>query len=178
MRSTLLLLCSLLLSTCVIEESNQGPKVYITLYGAIPWSDDDAAQVMFGAEVWAPMGFTYYFDPEGDRSMGICPFDWYRNPKADCIISVGITKKYGLVEQYGAAALANRSDDIIEIDARYYGDYLQHLSAHEFGHILLNTGWHLPAGVYGIMGQGNGLIHPTKADESLACAATGICVDL
>jgi hypothetical protein len=176
-RSTLLLLCSLL-SACVVQEPNHGPRVGITLFGSIPWTEDDAEQIMLGATVWEPMGFIYYFDPEGDRSTGICPFDWYRLVEPDCKISVGVTKKYGLAEQYGVAAWADRAEDIIEIDARYYGDYLRHLSAHEFGHILLNTSWHLPAGVHGIMGQGNGLIYPTKADESLACAATGICVDL
>lgn len=71
----------------------------------------------------------------------------------------------------------------IYLNASLSGDRLQHVAAHEAGHILLEA-MHLesyikPAwGYYGIMSwQPTWLLEPTEDDLALACYTIGVCVN-
>lgn len=170
-------LCSLLLAlVSACASANSGPTVAVTVYGDEGWSADDVAQMQRGAEAWDDLGFLYVLDPYEALDMKICPRDWSIKDMTECKLRIGVTKVPGLAEKYGAAALSDRAAGTIEIDAKYSGLIFRHLSAHEFGHMLLNTGNHLPAGVYGIMMQGSDALYPSEADWALACVSTGICV--
>lgn len=172
MRSTQLLLASLLLGGCA--SANSGPTVAITFFGD-PWSKDDMARVESGSEVWDRLGFLYILDPDEKVDMEVCPHDWAFRRLTECKIRVGVQQVPDSSLPSGAAAFSDRSTGVVSIGASFHGEYLVHLGAHEFGHVLLNTAQHLPPGVPGIMQSGSGLTEPTVGDWALACISTGIC---
>lgn len=125
--------------------------------------------------MWEELGFLYVVDPSEQVDMQICPHDWSFKHMTECKIRVGVQQVPDSYLPPGTAAFSDRSTDVISIGARFHGEYLVHLGAHEFGHILLNTSQHLPAGVPGIMQSGSDIIDPTPGDWALACVSTGIC---
>lgn len=171
----------LCLFTVILQGScasaSSGPTVAITVFGDEKWSPDDLIQLTDGSEVWDDMGFLYVMDPNERLGTDVCPNDWFFKHKTECKIRVGITRVPRLLEEYGVVGLSDRANGTIEVDSRFSGLYLRHICAHEFGHILLNTGRHLPAEVTGIMQPSGSEIYPSEADWALACVSTGICID-
>lgn len=153
--------------------SQSGPAVVITQGGSIPFSEDDITQIESGAETWSDLGL-FYSDSEVYRN--VCAYDWSFTGDTNCDIRVVVNKESGLVELYGVAALSDRAGDSIIFDSRFSGLYLRHLSAHEFGHILLNTSMHLPGKVRGVMSQGSSMVVLSASDIALACVTTSICI--
>ena len=169
-----IVLCSLLLAC---QPSYQaGPVVAVTTYGPT-WSGEEMLSLRDAVSSWGPLGIWYVEDPYEVDFPNPCLKDWYLHPP-DCRIYVGIEKTTGLIAMTGAAGLTNR-DNVpyqIQVDASLDVNSLREVCTHEFGHVVLNTGWHLPAGVRGIMSPAISSDVQTPPDWGLACASTGICV--
>jgi len=154
---------------CAVD---RGPYVQLGLVGA--WTDDDAARVADGDSVWSPLGFGL---EAVELERADCPRTWYRAPRVtDCALRIAVEQRTGLHEQTGADGLADRDGRTVLIDARWHDFALVAIAAHELGHVLLDTGAHLPAGEAGVMAATAGAWQPTEADWRLACDSLGICV--
>jgi hypothetical protein len=111
-------------------------------------------------DVWNPLGFHL-----GDRGRE-CLKRWMDVPDTDCHITIHVYREDGLAET-GSAGLADRANRRVIIDSRWTGRFLVHVGAHEFGHLLLNTGDHTTEGVM----SSDGSVSLSDDDIALACSA-------
>jgi hypothetical protein len=179
-----LLLFSLLLFACA--SANSGPTVVVVPYESDsrvePWSKKDISYIEAGAEAWTKLGFLYKTvgpsDIPYEGSMQRCPRDWAEQDMTECTIPVGVTHEAFLIEDDSIVGYTDRANYIISIDSRFHEYDLQSIAAHEFGHMLLNTGRHLDVDQYGIMLPSmNQYTYPTHFDYKLACEETSICIE-
>lgn len=130
-----------------------------------------------GAQVWEALGFEIN---EGTGGLPECAYHWYEDftvAARSCQISISIKYDPALIEKYGSDGVAFRSQRIAWLDDSVDSQpswYLTHITAHEVGHILLNTDYHV-TGILGAPVPGDMPVL-TRADYSLACASIGVCL--
>lgn len=165
-----LMLLALTLAACT--DAPTMPVVHV-----IPWPGAEVLpEYLEGADAWVELGYRATAD---DPGLPECPPFWYKFGVVDpstCQITVGVQRMPNLVEKLGASALADNASRTIIIDSRYTDWALLANAAHEFGHILLDTGHHLPAGEVGVMMASGAEWHVSTADYALACQTLGRCV--
>jgi hypothetical protein len=178
---TFILCIALLASACAAEV--EGPAVVIRQ--GTSFTDVEMKYIQSGVATWRELGF--HLETESD--LPECGRYWYQDGEIDCKITIDLTMEHLESDGHEYAGLAQRdSRDIILSDHFHMEQFnynlaieLQIAAAHEFGHILLDTG-HLPDGVKGLMsapyamGGGDAGTEPTQADYDLACERIGICL--
>lgn len=167
---TVIVIC-MLLGACVSADRPSAPYVHLLPLPAIKDVPPTLDQtVIDGASAWMPLGFDFGAEPSGLRE---CDPPWHAGDSIECEISIGIVRDPLLLEKKGKTAESNRATRIIWIDADVIDtDALLIASAHEAGHILLNTSIHTQGG---IMGGSDYVMH--QVDRDLACETVGLCVE-
>ena len=139
-----LLILTLVLASC---EADRNPSATYEIRPVDP-SDPDVARYLEGARTWSDLGV--------EEQAGSPTVIWFvRDPH--------------LVEHTGHRAMTDRAARLVTIDARVAGFDLLVASAHEVGHVVLDTGEHTSCGVMG--GYDVALC---DEDVALACRAAGL----
>lgn len=169
------------LAFCVLtigctESLPEAPAVRIAYGSSV--SAEDITWLRSSVIVWQELGFTFeevtLEEGLADTSRPECASSWHAEQNsADCVISI-LVEKGELDDLQGLANLESR---LVLIDDDVQMNVLPTLGAHEYGHILLSTGAHLPNHGEGIMSdppvnQG----HLTSSDLAYACTRIGICL--
>jgi len=126
-----------------------------------------------GANAWSRLGYSASFEDSGELECADVRDGLAGGP---CQITIVVGRRLQLRERYGADGLADRTTRSILIDARWSSWNLIAISAHEIGHVLLDTGRHLD-GQRAIMGDPSAEWDATPADYGLACETIGVCVE-
>ena len=134
-----------------------GPRVALSAEEPLP-------EYVEAAQAWEAIDFTVELGTFGD--MPECSRHWYQNDETDCQITITIAR-IETRETYGTDALSNISQRAVAIDWRIVDRAeLMTATAHEVGHILLDTHRHTRGGIMG--GQGWKMFAPWP-DKQLAC---------
>lgn len=119
------------------------------------------------ASGWAPLGFEFTFD---DPDLPECNH-WQAGQPTNCSIITYLFRVDNLSDVDGAIrAVTDPNTRAISIDSSVAGFDLEIATAHELGHVLLETGEHT---IGGIMGGSDASMW--DVDYALACQSIGIC---
>lgn len=161
-----ILFLAILLSACVAE-TPAAPTVYVhTAPG-----DTHGETYVDAVHSWLDLGFRGTLS---DPGLTECPRLWYSEGLTECQISITIWPYPNLIRDHTAIGLSNRERRQIMYESTLTGYYeVLPVSAHEFGHILLDAGHHEGTG---IMMAGGGTWSPSEDDLALACESIGVCL--
>jgi len=160
------ILIALVLTACAADRPS-APVVRFVLEAS---DTTDPAIYLDAASGWNPLGFDFTTEPTGLPS---CNAHWFDEGQTDCEITIYLFRVPTLIESAGTAALSDRAARTINIDSSVTGFELSIATAHETGHIVLDTATHTAGG---IMGGADDRMWPV--DATLACQAIHICVSL
>ena len=142
----------------------QAPSVFV-----IPVNTPMLDEYLAGADAWEPLGFA---PTTTDAGLPECGTDWWSTGLVDCQISIGIVRDPFLRAKQGTNAMADQMTRTITIDSSVTEKFaLLDASAHEFGHLLLQTGTHTKTGIM----SGETFVMNSD-DYALACQTIHICV--
>ncbi len=162
--------CSVVDPTPVRDDRPEGPTIHLVTFG------DQAlmSQYADAGAVWSPLGFDTVLTT-ADEDMGLveCNMFWYQQGQTDCQIRIMIERSPIVLERMGTAAFTKRAERHVFIDTSVTNSYdLVVATAHEIGHIILNTDLHTNGGVMG--GSSSELL---TVDFDLACRTINVCVE-
>lgn len=154
-------LLAVLLASCsaCVEEPGAEPLVHVRVVSSEGPVDE---YVLRGARAWGEIGFDV---GEDDAAIRECRIGWEVADGVDCQITIGIVREPGVPPH------SHRDWRTIWLPSELGGIDLQIAAAHEFGHVLLDTPTHTPAGVM----SGRRRIRLDDDDRALACDAIGVC---
>lgn len=158
-------------AACVSSSRPDAPAVHVIPLRAVQGDTPALDPLVVTAIVaWEPLGFDVSADDTGTRE---CDLHWHAGDPIDCQITIGVIRPPDLIEREDKLAESNRDQRIVWIDARLVSPrYLSIASAHEAGHVLLDTPRHTEGG---IMGGFDDVMH--DVDRALACETVGLCVE-
>lgn len=152
----------LFLTACAARPA--APVVYVQDPGGDPSLH---AQYIAAAEGWSPLGFDFTFD---DPGLPECTH-WAAGDNPDCQIVAWLFRVDGLAGDEGTQASFDPSTRAINIDTSLTGWRLDVATAHEFGHLVLQTGEHTQGGIMGGVDD-----RMWGVDRALACKSIGVCL--
>lgn len=164
MKTTLTLLA---LTACTAA-APRAPVVYIHD------SDGDPAlraQYLDAAAGWSPLGFEFTFDDPGLSDCYASGHAWRAGDDPNCTISVWLFRVPNLVGEGNTQALTDPATRAISIDTSLTGWKLSIATAHELGHVVLNTAQHTQGGIMGGVDD-----RMWGVDRQLACNTVGVCL--
>lgn len=131
-------------------------------------TDRELPEYLMGASGWDPLGFQF---TDQDTGMPECEIDWWNTGKTDCQISIGLVRDPFLRARYGTNAMADQMSRTITIDSSVTDQFaLLIASAHEFGHLILQSGTHTKTGIMA------GISYIMSEDDyALACETIHVC---
>lgn len=153
----------------LLAACSQDPTVLIHFVAPEKWSDEDRYYVLKVSESWEELDLDFEFTDSPKRSATPCLTGWYKVDQRDCTIDIGLFKTEGLIIDHRIRGYADRVYDEAHVDASLTSHELLHVTAHEIGHVLLNTGRHLQFTQYGIMRSGGDATKASLYDLNLAC---------
>lgn len=162
----LAIVIALLVAACSSEQRPHAPYVHIVLDRDNDLTPDSA--YLNSAEGWCPLGFDFGTEPSG---MPTCDRHWYENGATDCEITVYLFRVPQLATNAGTQALTDPDTRTISIDSSLDGWKLAVATAHEVGHIVLDTPTHTQGGIMG--GDDDRM---WDVDKRLACQTIHICI--
>lgn len=159
---------------CTVAPEPVAPHVGLFVVKSDPGHTptDGVQEHLDGARAWSPLGFDVTFE-YGDYAREECGRNWHQNDteRLSCQITIGVVLVPFLVERRGTDALADREARAIYLDTRLVGEALRIATAHEVGHVVLDTPEHTNTGI--MSGQ---TWRMSADDRDLACRAIGICI--
>lgn len=164
---TITILIALFAGCGAIDSTDRPAAPYVML--ELVHETPPLPEYLRGAGVWEPLGFDFGYT---DSGLPECQPNWYQPGQVtDCQITITLVRWEHLQEQEGTTALSDRHLRTMAIDTREEGSSLQLATAHEVGHIILNTEAHTMGGV-----MGGASLTLTATDIEFACAHIHICI--
>lgn len=167
-------LIALTLAACATDAQPVAPHVGLYVVNSDPGRTvaQGSIEHLDGANAWAPLGFESAFE-HGTYERPECGRHWFESDeeRATCQITIGVVLVPNLIERRGTDALSNREERAIYLDTRLTGDQLRIATAHEVGHVVLDTPEHTRTGI--MSGQ---TWHLSDDDRDLACRTIGTCI--
>lgn len=164
-------LFALVLAGCAVDAPLVGPVVTL----AVPPGEPMLDAYVDGALAWRELEFDVQTEPS---TLPQCAYAWYTVDDTHrartgfaCQINIGFVRDPRLREDTGSNARADRVNRVVLIDADVTDYYeLLRASAHEVGHIVLDTSQHT---IGGVMGGSGWNLEPV--DFALACETIHRC---